>query len=148
MTFEASNPSTQANARPGSPAETRTPHILVAEDDDDMRALLGQALRCSGYEVAELSDGLHLVACIASAEPGEFDAIVSDIRMPGVSGIEVLEGLKDFADAPPVILITAFGDRETHELAGRLGAAAVFDKPFDVDDLLAELRRIVPLPPI
>ena len=104
MTYETSNPSTQANAGPGRPAEARTPHILVAEDDDDMRALLGQALRCSGYEVAELSDGLHLVACIASAEPGRFDAIVSDIRMPRHTGLEILNGMRSANLTVPVTL--------------------------------------------
>jgi two-component system response regulator (stage 0 sporulation protein F) len=146
MKCETNNPSTRANAGQARPMEAKTPRILVAEDDDEMRALLGQALRSSGYEVAELSDGLHLVARLASAEASEFDAIVSDIRMPGVSGLDVLEGLRKCKDAPPMILITAFGDRETHELARRLGATAMFDKPFDVEELLAELRRVAPPP--
>jgi CheY-like chemotaxis protein len=146
MNREAGKSLGQTHARHGAPAGARTPRILVAEDDDDMRALLSQILHSSGYEVAEFSDGLRLMARLASAGPGEFDAIVSDIRMPGVSGIEVLEGLKGCEGAPPMILITAFGDSETHELARRLGAAAMFDKPFDVEELLAELRRVVPLP--
>jgi DNA-binding response OmpR family regulator len=140
------NRSRRADARQGRPTEARTPRILVAEDDDAMRALLAQALRSHGYEVAELSDGLHLVARLAAAEPSQFAAVVSDIRMPGASGLDVLEGLKGCKGAPPMILITAFGDRETHELARRLGAAAMFDKPFDVEDLLLEVRRIAPLP--
>jgi two-component system response regulator (stage 0 sporulation protein F) len=145
MTRETNNRSSQAKPGQERSAEARMPRILVAEDDDEMRALLGQALRASGYEVAELSDGLHLVARLASKESGEFGAIVSDIRMPGVSGLEVLEGLRKCKGAPPVILITAFGDRETHMLARRLGAAAMFDKPFDMEELLAELRRVAPL---
>lgn len=146
MRQETNNPSSQANARRRRPAGAGPPHILVAEDDDEMRALLAQTLRANGYEVGEYSDGLRLVARLASAQAGEFDAIVSDIRMPGASGLAILEGLKKCQDAPPVILITAFGDRETHELARRLGAAGMFDKPFDVDELLAALRRIAPLP--
>ena len=146
MTRETNNPSSQPDAKQRRPAEARTPRILVAEDDEEMRALLGQALRSSGYEVAELSDGLHLVARLASAERGEFDAIVSDIRMPGISGLDVLEGLRECEDAPPMILITAFGDSETHERGRRLGAAAMFDKPFDVEELLTELHRVAPLP--
>jgi DNA-binding response OmpR family regulator len=146
MTRETNNRSREADTRRGRQTDARTPRILVAEDDDDMRALLALALRSSGYDVAEFSDGLRLVARLASAEPNEFDVIVSDIRMPGASGLDVLEGLKGCKSAPPMILITAFGDSETHELARRLGAAAMFDKPFDVQDLLMEVRRVAPLP--
>ena len=70
-----------------------------------------------------------------------FDLIISDIRMPGITGIEVLEGLHAHENCPPMILITAFGDKETHAQAHRLGAAAIFDKPFDIEDLLANVRE-------
>jgi DNA-binding response OmpR family regulator len=146
MKGETNNLESRAGMRHAKPAEARTPRILVADDDDEMRALLAQALRANGYEVGEYSDGLHLVARVASAHAGPFDAIVSDIRMPGASGLTILEGLATCQGAPPVILITAFGDRETHEHARQLGAAALLDKPFDVEELLAELRRVAPLP--
>jgi CheY-like chemotaxis protein len=61
--------------------------------------------------------------------------IVSDIRLPGYSGFDLLEALHDAQCDTPVILMTAFGDQETHDKARRLGAVAIFDKPFDADDL-------------
>jgi DNA-binding response OmpR family regulator len=64
--------------------------------------------------------------------------------MPGVTGLEVLEGTREYKEFPPMILITAFGDEETHDQARRLGAAAIFDKPFDIDELLAKVREILP----
>jgi DNA-binding NtrC family response regulator len=84
---------------------------------------------------------------LASTDAGAVDAIVSDIRMPGTSGLAILEGLNECQSAMPVILITAFGDRDTHERARQLGVVAVFDKPFDMADLLAALHRVVPPQP-
>jgi DNA-binding response OmpR family regulator len=65
--------------------------------------------------------------------------------MPGITGIEVLRGLPPGRGYPPVILITAFGDKKTHRQAEQFGAIAIFDKPFEIDDLLAKVRKIVPL---
>jgi len=127
--------------------------VLLAEDDEEMRALLARALRGDGYQVVECPDGFRLLeqlnALLLSPEvlcmePAPFDLIVSDIRMPGVTGLSVLEGLQLFEDLPPMILITALGDEATHAAARRWGAVAVFDKPFDLDDLLAKVREIAP----
>ena len=69
--------------------------------------------------------------------------IISDIRMPGFTGMEVLEETSRKEAFPPMILITAFGDEKTHALADELGVAAMFDKPFDMDDLLAKVRELL-----
>lgn len=114
-----------------------------------MRALLARALRRTGYVVIECSNGVELLEHLGSyilreEEHEEIDLIISDIRMPGVTGLEILEGLNQHEDFPPFILITAFGDAETHAEAERFGALAMFDKPFDIDDLIAKVRKIVP----
>ena len=70
--------------------------------------------------------------------------MISDIKMPGLSGLDLLDTLRRSDWAMPVILITAFGDRETHDEAIRLGAVRVFDKPFELDDLVETALRIVP----
>ena len=61
--------------------------------------------------------------------------MVSDVRMPGLTGLEVLEAIRSWEHEMPVLLITAFGDMETINTARRLNTTAVFNKPFDVDDL-------------
>ena len=123
--------------------------ILLAEDDKEMRTLLMLALKRSGYEVVACPDGIDMLARLAAfllpfKSAGEsFDLIISDIRMPGVTGMEVLQGKPQAGYFPPMILITAFGDEETHADAAEYGAAAMFDKPFDVDELLEKVNAIV-----
>lgn len=110
---------------------------LLAEDDMEMRLMLSLSLQNDGWSVVECKDGMELLAQIAPLLDGEnqaeYDLIVTDIRMPGVTGMEVVEGLADVPECPPMIVITAFGDVETHEHARQLGVAAVLDKPFEID---------------
>ncbi len=109
-----------------------------------MRSLLGSALRAEGYEVTECCDGDELVRRLLETSPeGGFDLIVSDVRMRGRSGLEILESGREWEGFPPMILITAFGSSELHVEARRLGAAAVFDKPFDIDDLVSKVTEIL-----
>jgi DNA-binding response OmpR family regulator len=122
--------------------------VLLAEDDEQMRRLLASALRRDGYEVVEASDGIECMKHMAPpSEEGASpvaDLIISDIRMPGRSGLEILRLTRARNLDVPVILITAFGAAETHAEGQRLGAAAVFDKPFDLDDLRAMVLELVP----
>lgn len=130
------------------PIKKKIPHILLAEDNHEMRALLSMSLRKNGYEVTEFADGHSMLEYFFSVnsvqKEAAFDLIISDIRMPFLTGMEILEGLHNAEGFPPVILITAFGDEETHEQAYLLGAAAVFDKPFDIEDLLTKVQEITP----
>lgn len=140
----------QARARVSQGQETsataRSPRVLLAEDDEYMRHLLANALRRDGFEVVEASSGAELVTKLeefAQQMSGglAIDLIITDIRMPWVSGLTVLASLQGCDWAPPIILITAFGDEETHMEARRLGAVAVFDKPFDLHDLRKSARH-------
>jgi DNA-binding response OmpR family regulator len=124
-------------------AEVNAPtRVLLAEDDEEMRTMLAAALRHEGYEVEEAHDGNELLArvrsSVLSTDGGApVDLVVSDIRMPGCSGLEVLRSLRDEDWAVPFILITAFGDEETHRTAEEYGATLVLDKPFEMGDLCA-----------
>jgi len=125
------------------------PRILLADDDNDLRELLASVLRMDGYEVVEARDGIelldHIGSTMVAGGSGEpVDLIVSDIRMPGWSGMQILSGVRRTDWAIPVVLITAYGDRDTDEEADRLGAAAVFRKPFDLDDLRTVVMQLLP----
>jgi len=122
-------------------------HVLLADDDTDMRHMIARSLRRAGYSVVEVEDGTqlleHLGDDLLESRYQEPDLIVSDIRMPGVTGLEMLGNLRRSDWAMPVVLITAFGDDQTHEESKRLGATLV-DKPFELDELLHAVRAILP----
>jgi DNA-binding response OmpR family regulator len=115
-----------------------------------MRALLRRALKRRGYDVVDAPDGPELIRSIVEGlmekETQVPDLIVTDVRMPGFSGLEVLARLRREGWTTPVILITAFGDTQLHEEAARLGAACVLDKPFAMEDLCSAVEALVPPP--
>jgi CheY-like chemotaxis protein len=130
------------------PREPRpTSRILVAEDDDEFRHLLLSALSNDGLDVTSCRTGADLLyrlrLYLLDLGDEEYDLIISDIRMPGASGLEVLESLRDCQPRPPMILITGFGDAATHAQARALGAVSVLDKPFQIDALLSEVHRVL-----
>ena len=138
--------SIKKNSSSGSSSYKHT--IVVAEDDSDMRKMLVHVLQPLHYNVIECKDGLELLDIIAliiskNEKHIDVDLIISDIRMAGVSGMEILRGTREIKKFPPLILITAFGDSITHNEAQQLGVAAFFDKPFDIDQLLTKVREIL-----
>ena len=139
------------NHKPGSPA--RTWRVLVAEDDLEMRNLLTQALSGAGYQVLEAENGIEVFSYYDEqhglGNPDQLagvDLIVSDLRMPWLSGMQLLGELRLREHPIPMILITAFGDEAVHTEAKRLGAVAVLDKPFDIDALLTLVRGVLSPP--
>lgn len=112
--------------------------VLLAEDDDAFRQLVSIALQLDGFEVVEARDGHELrdrLAAASSTQDEPYALIISDVRMPMATGLDVLETFRQTDGTTPVILMTAFGDDAVHDEAERLGAEAVFDKPFDLADL-------------
>lgn len=116
------------------------PHILLAEDDVELRELLLFVLARAGYRVTVCGNGLQLLETLESAE--DVDLVISDVRMPALTGLEVLESQIGNNRRPPFICMTAFGDAETHQSALQLGAAATIDKPFDLDRMIALVNDI------
>jgi CheY-like chemotaxis protein len=124
-----------------APARLSRARVLVADDDAELRLVIKSVLKKAGYSVTEAADGNRLVDLMADElllRGGEhpFDLIISDVRMPGWTGLEVLRSLRAAGNRTPVVLITAFGDEKVHAEAASLGAATLLDKPFG----LAELR--------
>jgi two-component system response regulator (stage 0 sporulation protein F) len=131
-----------------SAVDQRPRRVLLADDDDDLRTLLADALRAEGFSVTECSNGLALVeTLVCRLEAGEqpFDLVVSDVRMPGVTGLSVLEGLSGWKEVQrlPMVLITAFGDTRLHELARRFGAVSLLEKPFEMTALMRVVREAI-----
>ena len=135
----------QSEARLESTAVKQS--ILLAEDDQEMRAMLKRILMDRGYDVETCIDGFELLQHFGSFSqddlPKQFDLVISDIRMPGFTGMEILDYVHDSGGFPPIMLITAFGDQKTHAEAHKLGVAAILDKPFDIDKFLEIVNDIL-----
>jgi len=100
--------------------------ILIVEDDEEMRALLRDMIEEEGYKTASVSNGWEAFRKLAKES---FDLIITDIRMPGLTGLDILPGIKRLQPDAPIIVITAFGSEEVHRKALERGATAYLEKP-------------------
>jgi len=110
--------------------------VIVAEDESLIRLDIVETLRENGFEVvAEAADGEQAVALVREHKP---DLLVMDIKMPNLDGISAAEQLKD--DRVPIVLLTAFSQKELVERASEAGAMAYVVKPFTPNDLLPAIE--------
>lgn len=111
--------------------------VVVADNDDDARQLVADALRRLGFSVVEACNGNELVLraneLLNASQP--ISIVVSDIGMPGCDGIEAARRLRSLAPSLPVILMTAFGDAGVHQRAQQAGARRLLRKPFSLSAL-------------
>jgi DNA-binding response OmpR family regulator len=117
---------------------------LVADDDTDLREEIAAALAGDGFEVVQAVDGDQLLEAVIRAFSDDsgrplYDAIVTDVMMPGFSGLDVLTAMRARTARIPVLVMTGFCDDRTRRMATSLGALAVFSKPFELDDLRTAL---------
>lgn len=115
-----------------------TGRILFIDDDKAGREVALFNLRGAGYEVTAASDGQEGVSLFS---PETFDVVITDVKMPGISGIEVLRRIKKQAPEIPVLVITAFGNVETAVEAMKIGAYDFIGKPFHRDQLFLSVER-------
>ena len=126
------------DAAPARVAEPRPARILVVDDERSMRELLAIVLRREGYEVLLADTGAKAVETL---ERESVDILISDIKMPDLSGVDVLRAAKRVDQDILGIMITAFASTETAVEAMRLGACDYLSKPFDVDLLKMKVRE-------
>jgi len=122
--------------------------ILVIEDDAEMRKLIAKSLERSGYAVAAVGSGGEAVDWlglgIAEDRVERVPALlVSDLRLPDFSGLELLEALAHAGVRVPTIVITAFPSTATYYEALTLGAARILEKPFGLEELSAAVRSVL-----
>jgi len=103
-------------------------------------------IECGGGELLNHLGSALLTLEVPCAEPELFDLVISDVRMPVVSGLSILEGIFLFDNLPTMISITAFGDDVTHAKAKQFGAASIFDKPFELKTLMRRVREVLSYP--
>ena len=114
------------------------PRVLVVDDEPSMRELLEIVLRREGYEVLVADNGRTAMAAL---ERHPIDLLISDIKMPDMSGVEVLRAARSIDQDILAIMITAFASTETAVEALRLGAHDYISKPFKVDELKLRVRK-------
>jgi len=112
--------------------------ILVVDDEHLIRWSLEQNLKKQGYEVITAGSGEDALQMAREQQP---DLVLLDIQLPGISGIEVLERIKDFDEDIIVIMLTAHGGLETAVNAMRLGAYDYVSKPFNLDELTIIVKK-------
>ena len=114
--------------------------VLVVEDEESMRAFLEICLTRQGYEVELARSGTDALERFSSDGP-ELDLIVTDLTMPGCSGIEVLRAARRLPSKPSVIMVTAFATTNTAVEAMKLGAYDYLVKPFKTDEFVLVVAR-------
>lgn len=116
---------------------------LVADDDPHLRSLMGAVLGSMGLSVTEVKDGRELVEALRALPPPAL--LVTDLQMPGYSGLRVIRYARRLALPTPIILVTGFGHPRIHAEAIRLGATGVLEKPFSIHALQALAAQLLGL---
>ena len=137
------NVRSRPTGRPPGPAAADGPkRVLIVEDEDAVGRATSRVLSRAGYACELAHDG---PAAIASLVAGQFDVVVSDVRMPGMSGLDLLRLIRKYQLDVPVIFLTAHPDGHAEASASELGAIRYLTKPADSTTLLAAVSRAAAL---
>jgi two-component system response regulator MprA len=115
-------------------------HVLVTDDERSVRSAVRRALTLEGYRVSEAEDGAQALDAIARDRP---DALVLDVMMPELDGLQVCRALRDGGDALPVLMLTARDEIDQRVRGLDAGADDYLVKPFALEELLARLRALL-----
>jgi len=121
-----------------------TPRILIVDDDPGQRSMLDSFLRGQGFETVLADSGERALELLPA---GKFSMMISDVRMPGLTGLETLQRARKIFPTLPVLLVTAYADIRDAVEAMRDGALNYLAKPIDLDELLATVRAATGLVP-
>ena len=136
--LNSSMPARESRALPARETPHSQRHVLVIDDDANLTRLMATILRTSGIDALTATDGR---AALDTVEAEKVDAIVLDVEMPVMNGCDFYRELRSRGIETPVLIASAYGAREYQK---ELGAQACVEKPFDPEDLVSELERILP----
>lgn len=115
--------------------------ILIADDDNELRTNLKSQLIDEGFDVMDAANGTEAIALLQSKT---FPLVILDLKMPGVNGMDVLKFVKTFSPTTKVIVLTSYADLMHGTAAAKEGADDFISKPYEVEDLLATIHRLLP----
>ena len=118
--------------------QTQDHTVWVVDDDSSIRWVLARTLRADGFEVQEFEDAEAVIAALELSKP---DVLMTDIRMPGMSGLDLVSQLSEAADYVPCIIMTAHTDLDSALASYKTGAFEYLPKPFDLDDAVRLVNR-------
>ena len=134
-----SNPLTPSSSR----VSEQAPHILVVDDEEMVRSLASRILAEEGFRVRQAADGLEALDLLAKLA-GEVECVVSDIVMPRLNGVELMERISTTHPGLPIILMSGYGSAQLASY-GITAPCAVLGKPFPAELLIAEVKRCLNL---
>ena len=115
-------------------------HLLIVDDEDNLRSMLAAALRHHGFEVSAVANGRDALAAIAATTP---DLVVLDVMLPDLDGFEVCRRLRADGDRTPVLFLTARDATEDKVRGLTLGGDDYLQKPFSLDELVARVGAVL-----
>ena len=117
--------------------------VLIVDDEMRLANSLGQTLQFDfpGCEVDTAFSGEEALSSLAS---NTYDLIIADARMPGVTGMDLIKGVRHLDAEVPIILMTGYGSASLRQEAANLGVDHYIDKPFDIDHLLSTVGHLLP----
>ena len=116
----------------------KVPKVWIADDDEAIRMVLEEGLKIAGLEIATFADGESLIDALNDEKP---DLIISDIKMPGMHGYDLLKHVKNNYDKLPVIIMTAFTDMQAAIDSYGGGAFEYIPKPFDLEEAIVTVKK-------
>lgn len=114
--------------------------ILIIEDDEEMSSLLKDFLEADGFETDSVSNGADAFRELAKKF---FDLVITDIRMPGLTGLDIIPGIKKLQPEVSIIVVTAFGSEEVRRRALERGASGYLEKPIHFNKLKMTIEKVV-----
>ena len=115
-------------------------HILIADDEDDLRTLLRHILTAQGYQITSAMDGEEAIELLKREK---FDVALLDIQMPNINGIEVLKYIKEHCPHTKAVMLTGYADLKHAMEAKEFGARDFIGKPYKFEDVLSTIEHIL-----
>ena len=117
--------------------------VLIVDDEKRLAYFLGQTLQLD-FPECQVDTAYSGEEALSSLASSTYDLIIADVRMPGVSGLELIKGVRYLDAEVPIILMTGYGSASLRREAATLGVNHYVDKPFDIDDLISTVGQLLP----